>query len=506
MKLKYIYNTTNISIWGLVQVLQVLLLLWLIIRSLNSLLDEGNLFTNHLSHQKIILPARTHFRAKYLYLQFIKLNLMMIDELYALFRQHPVVTTDSRRTPQGSIFFALKGENFDGNQYALKALENGCAVAVVDNPKVAVDERFVVVDNVLKSLQQLGHYHREQMPDKMIIQITGTNGKTTTKELVSTVLSQIAPVQWTQGNLNNHIGVPLTLLTLQDDGGFGVIETGANHPGEIAALAEIVDPDMGLITNVGRAHLEGFGSFEGVKRTKGELYRYIKEHNKIGIFLNASSPDLVEMAGTLPAVRYGLTGTEGAEVWGEVVETNPFVKFRYRQEHVGWQVVQTHLIGAYNIHNLMTAVAVGMQFGVPFSQINEALANYVPSNNRSEYRDTGRNHLIIDAYNANPTSMAAAIENFFQIKADKKLMILGDMLELGADSVKEHQRVVDMVRESGAEVWLVGQNFASTQNDFRRFSDVEAVKSELRNNPLHDYTILIKGSNGIRLAQLPELL
>ncbi len=437
------------------------------------------------------------------YVLIIKMN---IEELYTIFCQHPVVTTDSRRTPQGSMFFALKGDRFDGNQYALGALEAGCAVAVVDDPAVAVDKRFVVVDDVLQTLQQLAHYHREQMPGKMIIQVTGTNGKTTTKELIAAVLSQVAPVQWTQGNLNNHIGVPLTLLTLEDDNGFGIIETGANHPGEIAFLANIVDPDMGLITNVGRAHLEGFGSFEGVKKTKGELYDYIRRENRIGIFLNASEPDLVEMAGDMPAVRYGLTGASGAEVWGEVVECNPFVKFRYRQEHTSWHTVQTHLIGAYNIHNLMAAVAVGMQFGVPFSLINEALSDYQPTNNRSEFRDTGRNRLVIDAYNANPTSMAAALDNFSRIKADQKMMILGDMRELGADSAQEHQRVVDMARESDAEVWLVGDNFAHTQNDCRLFADVEAVKEELKQHPLEGYTILIKGSNGTRLFQLPEFL
>ena len=431
---------------------------------------------------------------------------MELEKLYELYRKHPEVTTDSRRTPKGSMFFALRGESFDGNLFASKALEGGCAVAVVDNPSVVSDERYVLVDDVLATLQQLAHYHREQMPGKMIIQITGTNGKTTTKELVSTVLSQVAPVQWTQGNLNNHIGVPLTLLTLEDDNGFGVIETGANHPGEIAQLSEIVDPDMGLITNVGRAHLEGFGSFEGVKRTKGELYRYIQEHNKIGIFLNASDANLCEMAKGLPAVRYGLTGAEGAEVWGEVVECNPFVKFRYRQAHTQWHVVQTHLIGSYNIHNLMAAVAVGMQFGVPFSLINEALANYQPTNNRSEFRDTGKNQLVIDAYNANPTSMAAALDNFQQIKAEHKMMILGDMRELGADSVQEHQRIVDKAQEVGAEVWLVGENFASTQNSFRQFHDVEEVKSELQAHPIKGHTILIKGSNGTKLFQLPELL
>lgn len=435
------------------------------------------------------------------------MKMMTIEQLYDLYRRHSTVTTDSRKTPCGSLFFALRGDTFDGNQYAAKAIENGCAAAVVDDPSVAVDNRYVLVDNVLQTLQELAHYHREQMPGKMIIQITGTNGKTTTKELVSTVLRQIGPVQWTQGNLNNHIGVPLTLLTLEDDNGFGIIETGANHPGEIAQLSRIVDPDMGLITNVGRAHLEGFGSFEGVKRTKAELYDYIRDNGKIGIFLNASDRNLVEMAQGLPAVRYGLTDADGAEVWGEVVECNPFVRFRYRQEHTAWHTVQTRLIGAYNIHNLMAAVAVGMQFGVPFSLMDQALANYQPTNNRSEFRDTGHNRLVIDAYNANPTSMAAALDNFQQIKSERKMMILGDMRELGADSAIEHQRVVDHARQSGAEeVWLVGKNFIDTVNDFRTFPDVGAVKEELTRHPLHGYTILIKGSNGTKLFQLPDFL
>ena len=432
---------------------------------------------------------------------------MNISELYAIFQQHPVVTTDSRRTPEGSMFFALKGETFDGNQYAAKALEAGCAVAVVDDARVAKDARYVVVDNVLETLQRLAHHHREQMGGKMIIQITGTNGKTTTKELVAAVLSRIAPVQYTQGNLNNHIGTPLTLLTLQDDDGFGIIETGANHPGEIAMLSDIVDPDMGLITNVGRAHLAGFGSFEGVKKTKAELYDYIRRENKIGIFLNAGDGDLVEMAAGLPAMRYGLTGTPEVDVWGEVVSCSPFVKFRYRQAHVGWQTVQTRLIGAYNIHNLMAAVAVGVQFGVPFSVINEALADYRPTNNRSEFRDTGRNRLIIDAYNANPTSMAAALDNFARIPDERKMMILGDMFELGDDSAAEHQRVADRAAEAGAEqVWLVGKHFAGTRSPYRVFADVEEVKTELAQHPLRGYTVLIKGSNGTRLYQLPELL
>lgn len=428
-----------------------------------------------------------------------------IETLYGAFLKHPIVTTDSRKCPRGSMFFALKGEKFDGNLFAAKALEQGCAVAVVDNPRVAVDKRYLLVPDVLQALQQLGHHHREQMPSKMIIQITGTNGKTTTKELTAAVLSRIAPVQFTQGNLNNHIGVPLTLLTLEDDGGFGIIETGANHPGEIARLSELVDPDMGIITNVGKAHLAGFGSYEGVKKTKGELYDYIRIHNKIGVFLNVSAPDLPAMAEGLGAVRYGLTGAKDAEIWGEVVECNPFVKFRYRQEHNQWQVVQTHLIGSYNIHNLMTAIAVGMQFGVPFPLINEALADYVPHNNRSEFVRTRRNCLVVDAYNANPSSMAEALNNFDRIQADNKMWILGEMRELGADSGAEHRKIVERLAANASRVWLVGEEYQKVApTGMRCFHDVEELKPFLAD--LHEQFVLIKGSNGTKLYQLPNLL
>ena len=432
---------------------------------------------------------------------------MSTEQLYELFKTHPVVTTDSRKCPQGSIFFALKGESFDGNQFAAKALEQGCALAVVDDDAVAADDRYIVVPDVLTALQDLAHYHREQLAGKTIIQITGTNGKTTTKELVSTVLAEAGPVQFTQGNLNNHIGVPLTLLTLADDNGFGVIETGANHPGEIAFLSKIVDADMGLISNVGRAHLEGFGSFEGVKRTKGELYDYLREHQKTGIFLNASDPDLCGMAQGLNAVKYGLSEADNTDVWGEVIECNPFVLFKYRTREIGWQSVQTHLIGAYNINNLLAAVAVGLHFGVSAERINSALANYTPSNNRSEFRDTGRNHLIIDAYNANPSSMAAALRNFAEIKAEKKMVILGEMRELGAESKQEHRKVLELLEQllPDCEKWLVGKNFTDeTPAGTRCFANVEEVKQAVAS--LCGYTILIKGSNSTKLYQLPECL
>ncbi len=430
---------------------------------------------------------------------------MDIEKLYTLYLRHPEVTTDSRHCPKGSIFFALRGDAFDGNAFATKALQQGCVAAVVDDEKcAALDARCILVDDVLATLQALAHHHREQLTDKMVLQITGTNGKTTTKELIAAVLSTIAPVQYTQGNLNNHIGVPLTLLTLRNDGGFAVIETGASHPSEIAALSRIVDPDMGIITNVGRAHLEGFGSFKGVMKAKGELYDYIRENDRIGIFLNVSAEHLTDMAHDMKAVRYGLTGAPDVEVWGEVVECNPFVKFRYRQEDVNWQVVQTHLIGEYNVHNLMTAVAVGMQFGVPFPLMNKALSDYVPTNNRSEYHDTGRNHIIVDAYNANPSSMAVALDNFERMEGEHKMVILGDMRELGADSETEHRRVVERLQDFET-VWLVGEEFRKVaMPGMHCWTSAEEAKSEA--GKVTGCTILIKGSNATRLSQLAEFL
>ncbi len=309
---------------------------------------------------------------------------MTIEELYAHFRRHPQVTTDSRRCPKGGIFFALKGDNFNGNAYAQKALDAGCSLAIVDEAQYATSPQTILVDDALATLQALAHHHRQQLQEKFFLQITGTNGKTTTKELVAAVLSRSGDVQYTQGNLNNHIGVPLTILSLQPGPGYAIIETGANHPGEIQQLTNIVDPDWGLVTNVGRAHLEGFGSYEGVCRTKGELYDYLRQHNKIGIFLNKSAERLTEMAHALPAVTYGLTPAQGADVPGEVIECNPFVRFRYRQDGRPWQTVQTRLIGDYNIHNLMAAVCVGIEFMVPYSEINDALATDEPHLTRSE--------------------------------------------------------------------------------------------------------------------------
>ena len=428
---------------------------------------------------------------------------MNTEALYALYIEHPLVTTDSRKCPEGSIFFALKGETFDGNNYALQALEKGCAFAVVDNPDVAKqDERLILVPDVLKALQELAAYHRKAW-GKTVLQITGTNGKTTTKELISAVLSEGKSVLYTEGNLNNHIGVPLTLLRIKPEHDIAVIETGANHPGEIADLCRIVEADFGLITNVGRAHLEGFGSFEGVKQTKGELYDDLRARGK-KIFLNAFDEDLLQMA-----QERGFILWEDAlpYVEGRVSEATPFVEMQWRAEDdAPWHTVKTNLIGAYNIANLRAAVTIGLHFGITPQQINHALEAYKPTNSRSELRVVGSNRLIIDAYNANPSSMKAALTNFSFFGDKHKMVILGDLRELGAESLEEHRRIAKQLQDMELErIWLVGEEFSkAAEEGMRVFKDVEEVKTALKAEPISDSTILIKGSNGTKLYQLPE--
>lgn len=432
---------------------------------------------------------------------------MDITKLYEIYLQHPTVTTDSRTCPEGSVFFALKGASFNGNAYAAAALEKGCAYAVVDEAEYATDERCLLVGDVLSTLQQLAAHHRRQLSIP-VLQITGTNGKTTTKELVSTVLSRKYNTLYTLGNLNNHIGVPLTLLRIRPEHEMAVVETGANHPGEIKQLCGFVCADAGLITNVGRAHLEGFGSFDGVKKTKGELYDDLRQrHGRI--FLNAFDPDLLAMA---QERGFALGEDAMPYVEGRVEECNPFLCIQWREDDdQPWHSVQTHLIGAYNIANIRAAISVGLHYGVSPEEIDAAIASYVPTNNRSEFRDTGRNHLIVDAYNANPTSMAAALTNFSFIKAEDKMVILGDMRELGAESRAEHQKVLSQLATSDVRhVWLVGEEFAhaseSATLSVRIFRNVEEVKTALAEEPITGRTILVKGSNGTKLFLLPELL
>lgn len=439
---------------------------------------------------------------------------MNIQEIYEIYKQHPIVSTDSRNCPEGSIFFALKGASFNGNAYAASALEKGSAYAVVDEEQYAADARCILVDDVLQTLQQLAAYHRQQLRIP-VLQVTGTNGKTTTKELVSAVLSRRFRTLYTQGNLNNHIGVPLTLLRIRPEHEIAVVETGANHPGEIDFLCRMVKADAGLISNVGRAHLEGFGSFEGVKRTKGELYDDLAMRGKT-ILLNAFDDDLRAMAEGR-ASKYDFEMVPYPE--GRVEECNPFVKVQWREDDdKPWHSIQTQLIGAYNIANIRAAVAVGLYYGVEPEEIDVALSEYHPTNNRSEFRKTERNSLIVDAYNANPSSMAAALTNFAFIGAERKMVILGDMRELGTESLQEHEKVVFKLQEQKdiQTIWLVGEEFrkAAQEAPFSAaegcevafFSNVEEVKEALVSHAPEGCTILIKGSNGTRLFQLPELL
>lgn len=421
-----------------------------------------------------------------------------MTKLYSLFLKQRAITTDSRECPEGSIFFALKGDTFNGNAYAASALEKGCAYAVIDEAEYAADDRYIVVPDVLTTLQQLANEHRKALGTP-IVGITGTNGKTTTKELVATVLGKKYNVLYTQGNFNNHIGVPKTLLQLTEEHNMAVIEMGANHPGEIKTLVNIVEPDCGLITNVGKAHLEGFGSFEGVIKTKGELYDFLREH-KGKVFIDEENEHLMNISQGLDLIPY---------VTGEVIDCAPYLHFKWQ----GGEIM-THLIGAYNIKNMMAAATVGLHFGVPVADINDALAGYVPSNNRSQLTITDKNKLIVDTYNANPTSMMAALQNFSIMQVSPKMAILGDMRELGEVSEAEHKKVVDFLtaEEAKAEkgdliVWLVGAEFSKTSCHFRKFPDVAAVKKALEEEGVPTgYHILIKGSNGIRLFELPALL
>lgn len=433
--------------------------------------------------------------------------------LYALFQQHPIICTDSRNCPEGSLFFALRGENFNANDFAKKALDNGCAFAIVDDPEYVLDERYILVDNVLSALQQLAKQHRQQLKTT-VIGITGTNGKTTTKELIAAVLSGKYNTLYTQGNLNNHIGVPLTLLKIKPEHEIAIIEMGANHPGEIKTLAEIACPDYGIITNVGKAHLEGFGSFEGVKKTKAELYDYIFGQGE-AIFINSDNKHLTEMAikaGFDMKNRvhtYSLDSENSlCPVHGSVCAGAPFLNMKCTLRNSPDFDIHTKLIGSYNAENVLAAVAIGDFFGVAAETIKKGLENYTPQNNRSQLTVTDRNKLVVDAYNANPTSMRAALMNFGEMDVEHKVVILGDMLELGDQSDEEHQNIVRLIGQFAFEkVILVGPQFKKTQHNFESYENI----ADLKNNTallhgLKNCYVLIKGSRGIQLEQLLSAL
>lgn len=431
--------------------------------------------------------------------------------IYEIFQKHPVISTDSRNCPQGCMFFALKGDNFNANAFALSALEKGASYAVVDDKQYAVDERFVVVDNVLETLQSLARYHRQQLKTT-VVGITGTNGKTTTKELIASVLKEKFNVHFTQGNFNNHIGVPLTLLQLKPEHEMAVIEMGANHPGEIKFLSEISLPDFGIITNVGKAHLEGFGSFEGVMKTKAELYDFILANGK-KIFLNTGNEYLVSMAQKsgfvtderIISYQVG-EKNDKKQATGKMLSCSPLLQIECTTQNETFEI-QTNLIGTYNAENVLAAVTIGSYFGVENQKIKNGLEKYSPQNNRSQLTITEKNKLVVDAYNANPTSMQAAILNFAQMDFENKTLILGDMLELGEQSAQEHQKIVDLLKENGlSHVILVGKDFMDTKNDYQSYNNVSELKENLIQHPFKNRFILVKGSHGIHLEKLLEVL
>ncbi len=427
-----------------------------------------------------------------------------IEEIYKIFQTCQYISTDSRSIRPNSIFFALKGDNFDGNIFIEDAIQKGCAAAVSSDPIFLDNDKVFVVKDTLKALQDLANLHRRTL-NIPIIAITGTNGKTTTKELLSSVLAQKIRVACTGGNKNNHIGVPLTLLSMNRTVDIGIVEMGANHIGEIKTLCEIAEPDYGLITNIGKAHLEGFGSIEGVKKTKGELYDYLKKKNGI-IFSNIDNPILNELLNNYSSIGYGKS--ESAFCVGKYSEYG-------LEAAVEWQannekgLAKSNLIGAYNFENILVAITVGSYFDVPGTAIDTAIACYFPRNNRSQLIKTSRNALILDSYNANPTSMIAAIENFKNIKDINKCLILGDMLELGSDASEEHKNILDYVEQSSfKKVFLVGDIFSKFSSDyeFNFFNTVEELAKNFVKHPETSKFFLVKGSRGIKLEKCTDYL
>ncbi|MBL7764992.1 MAG: UDP-N-acetylmuramoyl-tripeptide--D-alanyl-D-alanine ligase [Chitinophagaceae bacterium] len=424
--------------------------------------------------------------------------MVTIEQLYAIYLKHPSVQTDTRKLQAGDLFFALKGENFNGNLFAEAAIKNGASYAIVDEKEYAHSPQCILVDNVLDTLQQLALYHRETF-NIPFIAITGSNGKTTTKELMYAVLSSTFKTYATQGNLNNHIGIPLTLLSIKRDAEMAIIEMGANHQKEIASYCQYVKPTHALINNCGKAHLEGFGGIEGVRKGKGELYDYIRQHGGV-IFKNADLDYLNEMAsGITNQITYG--------------KLNADYTYSSRMEHSFLQVsltaprmectIHTHLVGEYNAANVMAAVAVGHTFKIPVDVIRRAIEAYMPDNSRSQLIQRGNNTIIMDAYNANPSSMYAAIKNFEQLDDPNKVVMLGGMMELGPESIQEHRRLVDLLMESNwHHVILVGGDFQHIDHPYLYFKDALAAKEWFDAQHFNHATILIKGSRAFTMEKI----
>jgi UDP-N-acetylmuramoyl-tripeptide--D-alanyl-D-alanine ligase len=423
------------------------------------------------------------------------------EALYQIFLQHPSVQTDSRKLRQGDLFFALKGPNFNGNEFALKALDTGAAYAIVDEDIAGYDRRIIRTANVLETMQRLAKYHRDQFSIPFIA-ITGSNGKTTTKELVHVVLSSHYNTYTTQGNLNNHIGVPLTLLRVRKGAEMAVIEMGANHQKEIESYCSCAQPSHGIITNCGKAHLEGFGSIEGVRKAKGELYDFIREHNGT-IFAFDDYDYLHNMSNGIKNIVW--YGTSGGEVTGYVLKNEPFLEIAITKG-VSFNKVETQMVGDYNLPNILCAIAIGKYFKVPDKKIKWAIETYVASNSRSQLIEKGTNRVILDAYNANPTSMKAAIENFSKLHADKKVLMLGAMMELGRESVDEHKNIVDLInRHRWEQVVLVGGDFEQFKEDYCYFNNSADAKTWFEQQHFENAYILIKGSRSIQMEKVLPL-
>lgn len=432
------------------------------------------------------------------------------EELYELFigcKQK--ITTDTRKLEIGSIFFALKGDNFDANLFAPNAIDGGCSFAIVDDEKIGNGSTILIVKNVLESLQQLAKYHRQQLKFP-VIGITGSNGKTTNKELIHAVLSKKYNTYATKGNLNNHIGVPLTLLSLTHQHEMAIVEMGANHQGEIAMLCELCDPDYGVITNIGLAHLEGFGGIEGVRKGKSELYKYLEKKNG-KIFINGDDFVLLELSNNLHKIYYG--NNIEFDVHGQLFANSEFVEFKWntKDKNLASQpLVKTKMFGQYNFINLLCAACIGHYFNVNDNDINSALEMYVPEMNRSQIKKTELNTIVLDAYNANPTSMSLAIDNFYNQTFGNRIAILGDMLELGEYSDHEHEKILKkLIKVDAKKVMLVGEHFFKLKDKFPEYNfykNISELSEYLKNHTMTDSTVLIKGSRGIQLEKVVDFL
>jgi UDP-N-acetylmuramoyl-tripeptide--D-alanyl-D-alanine ligase len=426
-----------------------------------------------------------------------------IEKLYDVFiQQKQSISTDTRKLDKGTIFFALKGGDFNGNTFAEKALEQGAAYVVVDEPECKLNDQCLLVSDVLSSLQQLALYHRRKLATP-ILSITGSNGKTTSKELIASVLSQKFNLFATKGNLNNHIGVPLTLLSILPTHEFAIVEMGANHQKEIESYCKYTEPNFGYITNIGKAHLEGFGGIEGVKKGKGELFQYLL-HNNGNIFVNSSNPVLMDLAKDF---EYPILFSKEEELtYGKIIEANPFLIALIEN------IIQinTHLVGSYNLDNILAATCIGKYFGLTLEEIKKGIELYEPDNNRSQYVKKGSNTLILDAYNANPSSMSEAIKNFATIDAVKKVLIIGDMFELGEESKVEHERIGELIHScSFNQVLLIGKHMQHAANKCEHanyFADKIQASTYIQEQPIKDALILIKGSRGMGLESLLPML